>query len=72
VLKLTKNGKSPREYSIISELLMYAPDEFKIRLLQFLKNICTKNCIPNAWRNATVISIFKKDERRDPKNLQKY
>jgi hypothetical protein len=31
VLKLTKNGKSPREYSISSELHMYAPEEFKIR-----------------------------------------
>jgi hypothetical protein len=32
---------------------------FKPRLLQFLNNIY-KKCIPNEWRNASVIPVFKK------------
>ena len=47
-LKLTKNGKSPGEDNINSELYKYAPEEFTLRLLQFLHTIYTKNCIPNA------------------------
>ena len=38
VLKLTKNGKTPGQDNINSELYKYAPEEFKLRLLQFLNN----------------------------------
>jgi len=41
-LKLTKNGKSPGENNINSDLEKYAPEEFKLRLLQFLKTIYFK------------------------------
>ena len=34
-LKLTKNGKNLGQYNINSELYRYAPEEFKLRLLQF-------------------------------------
>jgi len=39
VLKLTKNGKTPAQGDINSELYTYAPEELKLRLLQFLNNI---------------------------------
>ena len=35
------------------------PEEFILRLPQFLNNICTKNCIPNEGKNAVVIPVFK-------------
>jgi hypothetical protein len=38
-LKLTKNGKSPGEENINSELYKYTPKEFKQRLLKFLNDI---------------------------------
>jgi hypothetical protein len=66
-LKLTKNDISSGEDNINSELYKYAPEEFKLRLLKFLNNIYTENCVPNEWRNAIVIPIFKKGDRRDPK-----
>jgi hypothetical protein len=44
------------------------PEEFKLRLLKFLNNIYTENCTPNEWRNAIVIPVFKKGDRRDPRN----
>jgi len=67
-LNLTKNGKTPGQDNINLELYKYAPAEFKLRLLQFLNNIYRENRIPNEWRNAVINSIFKKGERREPKN----
>ena len=37
VLKLTKNGKTPGQDNINSELYKYVPEEFKLKLLHFLK-----------------------------------
>jgi hypothetical protein len=44
-LKLTKNGKSPGEDNINSELYKYTPEEFKLRLLKFLNNIYTQKTV---------------------------
>ena len=67
VLKLTKkNGKAPAQDNINSELYKCAPEEFKLRLLQFLNNIYRENRIPNEWRNAVITPIFKKGDRREP------
>ena len=46
VLKLTKNGKTPGQDNINWELYKYAPEEFRLRLLQFLNNIYRENHIP--------------------------
>jgi len=70
VLKLTKNGKTPAQDNINSELYKYAPEEFKLRLLKFLNNIYRENCIPNEWRNAVMTPIFKKGDRREPQNYR--
>jgi len=70
VLKLTKNGKAPGQDNINSELYKFAPAEFKLRLLQFLNNIYRENSIPNEWRNAVITPIFKKGDRREPKNYR--
>ena len=67
-LKLTNNGKTPGLDNINSELYKYAPEEFKLRLLQFLNNVYRENCIPVEWRNAVITPIFKKGDRREPKN----
>jgi hypothetical protein len=70
VLKLTKNGKSPGQNNINSELYKYAPKEFKMRLLNFLGNIYRQNWIPDEWRNAVITPIFKKGDRREPQNYR--
>jgi hypothetical protein len=69
-LKLTKDGKSSGEDNINSELYKHAPKEFKQRLLKFLNNIYSKSTTPNERRNAIVIPIFKKGDKRDPKNYR--
>ena len=70
MLKLTKNGNAPAQDNINSELYKYATVEFKLRLLQFLNNIYRENHIPNEWRNAVITTVFKKGDRREPKNYR--
>jgi hypothetical protein len=53
-----------------SELYQYAPEEFKLRLLPFLNDIYRDNCLPNEWRNAVINPIFKKGNRKEPKNYR--
>ena len=69
-LKLTNNDKAPRQDNINWELYKYAPEEFQLRLLQFLNNIYKENRIQNEWRNAVITPIFKKGDRREPKNYR--
>jgi len=69
-LKLTKNRKTPEQDNINSELYKYAPEEFKLRLLQFLNNIYRENCFPDEWRNAVITPIYKKGDRTEPKNYR--
>ena len=45
VLKLTKNSKTPGQDNINSELYKYAPEEFKLRLLKFLKKKSTEKIV---------------------------
>jgi hypothetical protein len=68
--KLTKNGKTPGQDNINSELHKYAPEEFKLRLLQLFNNIYRENRIPNEWRSAVINLIFKKGDRRKPKTAE--
>jgi hypothetical protein len=63
-----KNGKSPGEDNINSVSYKYGPEEFKLTLLQFLNNMYTNSCIPSEWKNAIIIPLFLKGDRRDPKN----
>jgi hypothetical protein len=70
VLKLIKNCKTSGQYNINSELYNYAPEEFKLRSLQFLNNIYRENHIPDEWRSAVITPIFKKGDRREPINYR--
>ena len=70
MLKQTKNGKTPGQDNINSELYKYVPEELKLRLLQFLNNTYRENRIPNEWRNAVITPIFKRCDRREPKNYR--
>ena len=70
MLKLTKNGKTPGQDNINSELYKYVPEEFKLKLLQFLNNIYRENRISKERRNAVITPVFKKDDRREPKNYR--
>jgi hypothetical protein len=70
MLKLTKNGKTPGQGNINSDLRKYAPEEFKLKLIKFLNHIYRENCIPIEWRNVFITPIFKKGDRREPQNYR--
>lgn len=44
------------------------PQELKLKSLKFLNNIYTKYCTANECRNAAVILMSNKGDKRDPKN----
>jgi hypothetical protein len=62
--------KTPGKDNINSELYKYAPEAFKLRLLQFLNNMYRENCILDEGRNAVVTPIFKKGDRKEPKTYR--
>ena len=70
VLKLLKFGKSAGVDKINSELYKHAPDDFKERILNFLNNVYNNQKIPHDWRNAVVIPLYKKGDKRNPENYR--
>ena len=54
---------NPQDKITLTPSYTCAPEEFKLRLLQFLNNIYRENRIPSEWRNAVITSIFKKNYR---------
>ena len=69
-IKKSKNRKAPGMNGINTELIKYAGILFHLRLLHFY-NMCWKTSqIPKEWRQAKVISIFKKGKRTNPNNYR--
>ena len=69
-LRNFKNGKSPGEDGIQSELLKLGGEEIH-KVLAKLYNECLKQRkIPATWNNATMILIFKKGDKNDIKNYR--
>ena len=69
-LRRTKNSKAPGEDEIPSELYKYASASFKKRLLKFMNLIMRKEQIPEEYRNAIVIPIFKKGDMLKAENYR--
>jgi hypothetical protein len=68
-LQKTRNGKVPED-NLNSELYKYASQEFKLKLLKFLNEIYITGEMRQEWRNAIVIPIFKKRDKKDPKIIE--
>lgn len=69
-LRRTKNSKAPGEDEIPSELFKYASASFKERLLKFLNLIMRKEQIPEEFKNAVVIPIYKKGDMSKAENYR--
>ena len=68
MLKTLKNRKSPGLDGLNAELFKYAPDTFLTRLVDFI-NICWRyGHIPDDWKTAMVIPIFKSGNKRGCNN----
>ena len=65
-----KNGKASGEDEIIIEYIK-SGGKILIDKLTILYTLCLKRkMIPKAWNNATIIMIFKKGDKLDPKNYR--
>jgi hypothetical protein len=69
-IKNLKNGKAPGDNNVSSEFYKYVSVNFKLRLVNFLNNIYANGTIPRRWNNATAVPIFKKGDKKDPKNYR--
>jgi hypothetical protein len=69
-LKYSKNRKATGEDGLNLELFKYSSILFKFRFLHLI-NMCWKTCsIPEDWKKAKVISLFKKGERSNVNNYR--
>jgi hypothetical protein len=70
VIKNIKSRKSPGSGGINNELLKYAPKSCLFKLLDFL-NICwIYGHIPEEWRIAVVVHIYKKGDKKNCDNYR--
>jgi hypothetical protein len=70
VMEKIKDGKSPGEDGINSELYKYAGNKFHNRLLNFFNNIYISKEIPTEWKRSVVIPIHKKGDKTNPENYR--
>ena len=69
-LKTAKNAKAPGEDGIPTELYKYASGEFKRRLLEFLNRMYQEEKVPEDFKTAIVIPLFKKGDMSNLKNYR--
>lgn len=68
-LQRTKKGKV-QEQTINIELIKYSTVEVQSSFLNFLNNCLQKRCIPEIWKEAEILPIFKRGERTKCENYR--
>ena len=68
--KCLYNGKSPGLDQVFPEQLKYGKEETDWRLKQLFQFCLDHKVIPDKWKTAKIISIHKKEEKRDPSNYR--
>ena len=61
---------NPQDKITLTQSYTSAPEEFKLRLLQFLNKIYRENRIPNEWRKAVITPKFKKGAEGNTKTTE--
>ena len=65
-----KNGKSSGPGGISVELIKYGGDRLKERIRKLIDRVIKCCKIPKEWKISHISSIYKKGDRRDPKNYR--
>jgi hypothetical protein len=65
-----RNQKSPRSDGILNELLKYRGPKLLEQLTKLLIRIFEEQMIPEEWRMSTLITLFKKGDKRTPENYR--
>jgi len=61
---------NPQDKITLTQSYTSAPEEFKLKFLQFLNKIYRENRIPNEWRNAVVTKYLRKVTEGNPKTTK--
>jgi hypothetical protein len=70
VIKKIKSRKSPRSDGINNKLFENVPKSFVFKFLDFL-NICwIYGHIPEEWRIAVIVPVYKKGDRKNCNNYR--
>jgi len=69
-LRSLKNRKSPGPDDIFNEMLKYGGTELTFQLTQLFQQIFKLVTIPTAWKQSTIILLFKKRSKRNPDNYR--
>ena len=65
-----KNGKVPGVDGIPAEVLKHGGDNLFSRLHQLITNAWQVGFVPQAWKDASIVTIYKKDGRTDCGNYK--
>ena len=65
-----KNRKSPGPDKITNEMLKYGGDELMIELSHLYSMIMSTGEVPQEWKSSITIPIYKKGEKKDPRNYR--
>jgi hypothetical protein len=70
LLQKCKNKKHPEVDKITIEMVKYASTDVKIRFLNLLNHCWQRQYIPESWKEARIIPIFKKETGRNVKTIE--
>jgi hypothetical protein len=71
LLQKCKNKKHPGVDKITIEMVKYASTDVKIRFLNLLNHCWQRQYIPESWKEARIIPIFKKGDRSKCENYRR-
>jgi len=69
-LRSLKNRKSHGPDGIFNKMLKYVGTELTLRLTQLFQQILKLCTIPKAWKQSTIIPLFKKGSKTNPDNYR--
>ena len=65
-----RNHKAGTEEGIVNEMLKYGGPAILDMLAGLVETLETTEMIPEHWRAGDIVSIFKKEDRKDPGNYR--
>ena len=65
-----KDGKAPGGDGILAEVWKHGGDNLFSRLHQLITNACEVGYVPEAWKDASIVTISKKGDRTDGGNYR--
>ena len=69
-IKETKEGKSPGVCGILAEIWKQGGEKLKRKLHDQILKIWEKETVPQDWKDANIVSLFKKGEWKDCGNYR--